>query len=316
MSRLGLAVVFVVVFAVGACASTEAHGQARAEATKPDPAIARLLAARVTPAIVLPDPPPTPLGRCAIAIAPRPPETRDRVLAEFQARNGGGWRAHSLSFSDWGGTLRSILEPTDGTLSAPLVPLTDEQALSAALAFVVLNYDLFGFTADDIAHSRVIVGPQRDNGTFIVRSVQLNGEGPQHGYEQFASLTRRWNWEISFGRHGKIRTVAAHAELLPPFRLCTKPGLAANDAKVTREAIGYHLQYSDFGGTRRDAGAVTASDIKSISLTVYRGLSKGRDPITLRLAYEIQVTRDGLSWSFIVDADTGALIVVGQMFAT
>ena len=64
-----------------------------------------------------------------------------------------------------------------------------------------------------------------------------------------------------------------------------------------------------------DAGKVEARDIGSIALTIHRSWREG-DVLVLRLAYAIEVTRSGLPWAFIIDADTAELIEVEQRFAT
>jgi len=234
------------------------------------------------------------------------------VLAEFPARNGGGWRQDPLSFSARSGVLRNLIEPTDGPIDQPIVHVDDAQAKRVALEFVVRNFDLFGLTADDLLHGTIRVGPERDDKNLLARTVELIGERPQPGYEAFASLSRRWRWGISFGRHGRIRSFAVQAELLPPFTLCTKPLLAAGDPKVVASVIGHVFTARELSGERSDLGAVTAKDIRSVDLTIFEHAET--ETVTLRLAYHVEVTKGPLPWGFIVDADTGALIVAYPEF--
>jgi hypothetical protein len=120
-----------------------------------------------------------------------------------------------------------------------------------------------------------------------------------------------------FGRDGKIGVVGVAAnDVLPTLQACTKPRLAATDAKVTKSVIGHHLSFGDFRGNPQDAGEVIASNIKSTTLIVYREWKPDRITVTVRLAYAISVHRKQLPWTFIVDADTGELVAVKQQFST
>lgn len=274
----------------------------------------RALKSRKEPTFVLPEAPVKTLGRCAIEIGARPDDTSTRVLAEFQRRNGGGWRTSPSSFSKFSGALRNVLEPTDGPLDAPLVSLGDDEARSRAIAFVVKNYDLFGLVPSDLHGATVRVSPQRDDGTMVSREVELRGTAAQPGYEAFDSLARRWRWTIHLGRDGQIRAATAPDDLLPSFHLCTDAKLSPGDPKLVAGVIGYQLSYSSIGGQRIDAGAVTAADIGDKTLTIVR--QGTRESVTLRLAYAILVHRGGLGWMFVVDADTGQILAVDQRFRT
>ena len=82
---------------------------------------------------------------------------------------------------------------------------------------------------------------------------------------------------------------------------CTK----SPNAKLTAHVIGTRLSYSTIGGQRIDAGQVEAGDIRSTNLTVRRDYDNHRSTTSLRLAYLVVVGRGSLSWSFVIDADTG-----------
>src|SRR5262249_4181975 len=105
-------------------------------------------------------------------------------------------------------------------------------------------------------------------------------------------------------------------DLLPPFRLCTDPRLAAGNAKLTAHVVGTRLSYSTIAGEPVDAGQVDASDIQSTKLTVHRAYDKERNTTSLRLAYLIVVGRRGLSWSFGIDADTGDQLALFPNFVS
>src|ERR1044071_3013163 len=75
-----------------------------------DARLASAVAARRTPTLAFPDRPVSSIGRCAVEIGPRPPETNDRVLAEFRARND-GWRVGPDDLNPALGIVRHALEP-------------------------------------------------------------------------------------------------------------------------------------------------------------------------------------------------------------
>lgn len=281
-----------------------------------DARLASAVAARRTPTLDFPDRPVNSIGRCAIEIGPRPPETGERVRAEFLARNG-GWRVGPEDLNPALGIVRHALEPTDGSIHEPIAPVTDDEAVQLAFDFLARNFDLFGLSLSDLAHVQVNPGRQQDDKTMVMRRVQIDSDIPQPGYEQFASLARTWRASFALNRAGKLRAVhVAAQDLLPPIRLCTEPQLTAGDARLTEHVIGTRLSYSTIAGQRVDAGQVEASDIQSTKLTVHRAYDKDRSTTSLRLAYLVVVGRSGLSWSFVIDADTGNQLALYPNFVS
>lgn len=281
-----------------------------------DARLASAVAARRTPTLAFPDRPVISIGRCAIEIGPRPPETGDRVLAEFLARNA-GWRVSREDLNPALGIVRNALESTDGSIHEPMVRVTDDEAVQLAFAFLARNFDLFGLSLSDLAHVQVNPGGQRDDQTMVTRTVQIDSDVPQPGYEQFVALARTWRAFFLVNRAGKLRAVSVAAQnLLPPIWLCTQPHLTAGDAKLSEHVIGTRLSYSNFGGQPIDAGQVEASDIQSTTLTVHREYDKDRSTTSLRLAYLVVVGRGSLSWSFVIDADTGDRLALYPNFVS
>lgn len=279
-----------------------------------DARLASAVAARRTPTLAFPDRPVHSIGRCAVEIGPRPPETKDRVLAEFRARND-GWRVGPDDLNPALGIVRDALEPTDGGITEPFAPVTDDEAVQLVFDFLAKNFDLFGLSRSDLAHVQVNPGRQQDDKTMVLRTVQIDSDIPQPGYEQFASLARTWRARFSLNRAGKLRAVSVAAQdLLPRIRLCTQPRLTAGDARLTEHVIGTRLSYSTITGQRVDAGQVEARDIQSTKLTVHRDYDKDRSTTSLRLAYVIVVGRGGMSWSFVIDADTGDQLALHPNF--
>jgi hypothetical protein len=276
-----------------------------------DPAFAPALAARKTPELVLPARPVTSIGRCAIAIGPRPPVTSDLVRAEFTARNGAGWSIGASSFDPTNMALSNVSTATVGS-QAPIA-LTDDEALKLAITFVAENYELFGLSRTDLADVQTYLARRLD-GTLLV---QFYAQNPLRGYEQFPTLVQGWYWGVAIDPSSAIQwVIAATGDLLPTFQLCTTPLIASGDPRLTKDVIGYHLSYSDSAGQFVDAGVVDASDITDLALSIHRTWLDEQHTVTLRLAYAISVTRQHLFWTFFVDADTGDLIEVQQQFAT
>jgi hypothetical protein len=279
---------------------------------KVDPVFAAALAARQTPVFALPERPVTSIGRCAIEIGPRPAETRELVRAEFLRRTGPNWYIDGSSFDSVTKVLLQVRALVRDV--KPLVSLSDDEAVARSIDFVVANYELFGLSKTDLARVAIDPGRENENGT---RTVALQGDNPLPGYEDFSTLAQRWLWRIFFNRQGGIElVVATTGDLLPTFDLCTDARIPGGDARLTRGVIGYRLIYSDIAGHPVDAGQVETRDIGSIALTVHRSWDSERDTVVLRLAYSVEVTRSGLPWAFIVDADTAELIDVEQGFAT
>jgi hypothetical protein len=99
------------------------------------------------------------------------------------------------------------------------------------------------------AHVQVDAGRHQDDNTLITRTIQIDSDIRQSGYEQFASLARTWRASFLLDRAGKLRAVSVAAQnLLPPIRLCTQPRLTAGNAKLTQHVIGTRLSYSTIAG--------------------------------------------------------------------
>jgi hypothetical protein len=279
------------------------------------PAFAAALAARQTPVFGLPERPVTSIGRCAIEIGPRPTETRDQVRAEFLSRTRLSWAIDPSSFDRVTMVLINVIAAARDI--QPTISLGDDEAVARAIDFAVANYELFGLSRADFARVAIDPGREQDNGTSIARTVDLQGDNPLPGYPQFSTLAQRWRWRVSFNRQGAIQLASATTgDLLPRFELCTDPRIAAGDTRLTRGVIGYRLSYADIAGRPIDAGQVEARDIGTTALIVHRAWDDERNTVVLRLAYSIAVTRSGLPWAFIVDADTAELLDVEQQFAT
>jgi hypothetical protein len=315
MKSFGLLVV-VCLAAVAACAHEAPVGGDDDDGGDGDvdPAFAVALAARQTPVFALPERPVTSIGRCAIEIAPRPAETRELVSAEFRRRTGLSWSLDTSSFDPVTMVLRNVRALAREV--KPPVSLSNDEAVARTIDFVIANYELFGLSNTDFA--RVVINPGREdvNGTRIVRTVGLDGNSPLPGYEDLPALAQRWQWRVSFNRQGDIEVASATTgDLLPRLELCTDARIPAGDARLTRGVIGYQLIYADAAGQPVDVGKVEARDIGSIALTFHRSWRE-ENTLVLRLAYAIEVTRSGLPWVFIIDADTAELIEVEQRFAT
>src|ERR1044071_6607614 len=141
----------------------------------------------------------------------------------FRARND-GWRVGPDDLNPALGIVRHALEPTDGGITEPFVAVTDDEAVQLVFDFLAKNFDLFGLSRSDLAHVQVNPGRQQDDKMMVMRTVQIDSDIPQPGYEQFASLARTWRAGFFLTRAGTPGPVVAAAQALPPpIRLCTQP---------------------------------------------------------------------------------------------
>jgi hypothetical protein len=272
-------------------------------ADPPTARLARALAARTTPVFRLPARPVTSIGHCMVDVGSRPPGTFDRVRAEFLARKP-GWRVEPMTIDLELGVLGIVLEPSDGEVDAPIVSVTDDQAVGLAIDFLAENYELFGLPASYLAQVHADPGVQRDDRTLISRTVHLWGDLPPSSVARRGPVRPTWDAYFDLNRAGTLRRATIVADdLLPPATLCAGPRLAVGDPKLTAQVIGAPLPYATISGEQLDAGPVAATQILSTRLTIHRQVQDGRT--TLRLAYAIVVGKVHRSWTFIVDADTG-----------
>jgi len=302
--------VWVSCLTVAACVTTESRGFDR----DPPSPLATALASRRTPEIVLPNRPMTSLGRCAVEIGPRPPETHQRVLAELVARNGTGWETTDRSFDPLSGTLHYLQRTGGGGTSDRSVPASDDEARTLALAFFVENYDLFGLSASDLVDVRVYVTGDDLNppGAISGRTVELAIDFTPTESEE--STYGFWRATLTFERQGPLRFVDVQSErLLPEVPLCDRPALGPDDDRVRAAVLGYHLSYGGADGVVVDVGDVTADLVTSTTLITHRAWSPEGDRVVVQRAYEILV---GGGWAFIVDAETGERLAVYQLFVT
>jgi hypothetical protein len=265
------------------------------------------LAARTQPEIVLPARPVTRTGRCAVEIGPRPEASAAQVVAELVARDGAGWDAFADVDRSGGGALRSIRTP-DG--AGPPVALDPDAALAAVIPFVVANYDLFGLTRADLVGARVLVGSQTSPGFPYARGFQLAGRSPVASTDPPA-----WTGEVQLGQDGTPWSMRVRSEdLLPDVSLCDGPTVPAGDPRLRAAVVGYHLRGDTAYQGPIDYGVVTARDVGAVSLVERRDPFVVAGTTKLRLAYRVDVQRNGLAWWFYLDPDTAELFVIEQRF--
>ena len=308
--------------AVAACITTDEPSRDRPPLPSEPPGSAELLAraldGRQTPEIVLPGYPITPVARCSVEIGPRPATTHQQVLAELVARNGTGWMTTDQSFDPLSGTLRTLMRlGTIGGTSEHTIAASTDEARDLALAFFATNYDLFGLSRTNLDDVTISASPSYPDpaGGGVGYSVDIRPNLTRT--PSVTSGTDAWNALFIFGSDGPLRMATINASgLLPDVALCDRPALGPDDPRVRAAVIGYHLSYYALGGELIDAGNVTASDMSAPALITYRAWSTALDRVVLQPAFEVLVSRNGLPWTFIIDAETGERITVIQRFLT
>jgi hypothetical protein len=264
--------------------------------------LARAVASRTEPLLVLAPPAVTSQGRCAIELAARPASETDRVRQAFEARNGAGW---DLSFDELTGTIRSARHRTGSSRRSwdPNDRSHDGADQRATVDFVAKNYELFGYDADDLTAMKL--------GAFGTRL--LTGKRPQPGYEAFSEVTRESAVDVWFDENGSIMEAIFRNRALPPFKLCEGPQLAATDPKLFAKVLPHALSFSNYAGQIVHSPPITMANVGAPALSIY--VEWKRDParVVLHLVYAIAV-RDPEPWTFFVDPDTGDLLYVREDF--
>jgi hypothetical protein len=119
---------------------------------------------------------------------------------------------------------------------------------------------------------------------------------------------------VHLDEHGGVIEAHVGSGVPPSFPICDKPTLATTDPKVLAHVIGTELGYSDWHGPQT-AGKVTKADVRRVIVE----LDELDDQIPSRpmefvRGISVYVTRNGLSWRFVVDGETGAVLGTIQLF--
>ena len=301
--KSGLLVVVVLASCAGEPAKATAPPALLAPPSAPDAGsiFTKALSTRTAPQLELAPHATSPVGRCGVRIEPRPAAEAEKVADEFEARNGRWSRVRADEFS-------GLVASRFGSSAGREVELDEEAAIAVGLDFVVLNHELFGLDAGDVEASTASASPR---GEGVPWQVDIVGERPRPGYEPFEEVHRRWNVRVLLGKAGTAKVVYVTQHSLPPFEMCTEPTITPEAAR--QAVLGDTPKYSTFDAKIVHDEPVTESSIASVELAIHVARDD-HDARILRLAYRIEL-KNG-RWKYFVDADTGEILRVVQLFLT
>ena len=262
-----------------------------------------------------------------------PMPSRVALVERFKARNGPEW---SITLGAGGApddvdAIRGVVrrakrEATSSEGASPSVdldawgttdPAEQERVIAEAIAFVTHNADFFGLSPADIAVLDVAAGrpKTRTYGSWVVI---LAGRIPMRGYEGFAAITSHVDIAVYVGDDAKARYFINLSRIHPRLVLDTRAALGPDDKRLMRFVIGREL-FVVFDDPRRpnarvrelqrlSVGRVEDADVRSVRLTIHVSPGPRGACVSYRLAYAIDVRREGHDFRFVVDADTGDLL--------
>jgi hypothetical protein len=251
-----------------------------------------------------------PVGRCGVRIPALAQDERAVVARAFAQRRGSDWRVSEVdAFAGHVVRARRAIRTI-----AEAVELDRTQAVDMAREALRADADLLGLGGTDIA-ALELVGASYNTGAGPLQwMIEFLGQAPIPGYEDFDNR-RRLRVVVDFAKDGMLMGLVNNSEILPAFDICTTPMLPADDPRLRGHVLGTKLYYADFTGATRYAGTVEDDNIVATERVIHVDRSQ-ESRLVIRLAYRIRVAFDLLTWSFFVDADTGALLLIKQEFFT
>jgi Protein kinase domain/Sulfatase-modifying factor enzyme 1 len=240
--------------------------------------------------------PTTSLGHCAVEMFGRTPTDNALTREAFASRNGSAW---TLEDDEFDGTLKSVaasdVRPGHSG-SIPEAPaISQQQATELAATFAAKNFDVFGLDKGDVMETPVLVTTGPPGPASALRTeydFSLRGTRPEARFRQFPSMNRSWILSIAIRSDGKLLRAMGRNDEFSDLQICDTPRI--NREAATSSVLNQPLARSGMTAVE-NLGVVTARDIDSATLTLYR--SNLHDParVVVRLAYAVVVKKDGLS---------------------
>jgi hypothetical protein len=251
-----------------------------------------------------------------IVAAPRPDSQhfdnrsqaeKDATIASFAAKNADfAIERESAQVDDLTGGISHLRNTTP---LGPRVTLTAPEVVTKATAFVTKNAKELGLTASDITTADVDAKPYPfESGTYPW-TVTFHRVTTTPGYEGFETVDRYVAVSVDFSKDGTVGNVYSSTSYFPGLRVSTTPALGADDPGVVKNIVGTELVWHDpsfVPGPDENVGRVVAGDISDKHPVLH--LAYDATGFTLTLAYQLEVTRGGHSWTFFVHNRTGAVI--------
>jgi hypothetical protein len=293
------ALVLVLAFGAGACASARRAGDASRTS------LSLRAGARVHAQIV----------------RALPSAERIALVERFRARNG-PW-----TITVGAGGAPDDLDPIrpvvrratrdDGGASDAAAPVTEESAIAEAARFLVRNAAFLGFSADDVAALDLVAGPAKTK-TYGNWVVHARGSSPMRGYEGFDTVTSAIDVLLYIGDDGATRYFVNLSRVHPRLSIDTSPLLGPDDKRLLANVLGRpvfvvvddpHRPSARVRELRRvQLGVVADADVRAIRLFIHVSPGPRFAYVSYALAYAIDIVKDHHTFRFIVDADTGALL--------
>jgi hypothetical protein len=250
------------------------------------------------------------VGRCGVSIPALAQDERAAVARAFAERRGSGWQVSEVdAFA--GHVVRARREIST---IVEVVELDRTQAVAMALEALRADVDFLGLSETDLAALEIVGATYNPYAGPLQWMIEFFGRAPIPGYEDLDN-ERRLRVVVDIAKDGMLMGLFNNSDILPAFDICTTPMLAADDPRLRDQVLGTKLYYSDFTGNAQYAGTVEDENIVATERMIYVDRSQ-ESRLVIRLAYRIRVAFDLLIWSFFVDADTGALILIKQEFFT
>jgi hypothetical protein len=176
--------------------------------------------------------------------------------------------------------------------------------------FVRRNADLLGLSADDLASlTWEIGGDGQGKGTLLGWGGAAAPSVPLK--EALPGRSRSVSLDYDFLRDGELNSI--RVRISPAAAICTAPALTAEAARKVPGIVGTKLGATDFTGSPFSAGKVRPEDIGKAELTI--DAQRTEQALEYRLVYRVTVHR-GLPWAFVIDAMSGKVMRVDQLFET
>lgn len=275
--------------------------------------------AETTPAIA---PATAPSKRHAQIVHAAKTAERQAVFDLWNTRNGGGWSASGAPGSDVD-PIRLVVRKAsrlEGMGAEREVDAAEARRVAAAL--LAKNVDLLGLGPDDVPllDVEVLPPPTAKPLAGVARHVvRFTGKRAMRGYEGFDTIASELDIAVVVAKDGEARAIVNGSRIHPHLRLDTTPRLAPDDPKLLVNVVGRPLfALVDGRQGRQEAvrplarvplGAATPADVRHVTLHIHVSVGPMTAYVSYVLAYAVDVLRGDQPFRFIVDADTGDLLV-------
>ncbi|MBX3226694.1 MAG: hypothetical protein KIT84_39265 [Labilithrix sp.] len=245
------------------------------------------------------------------------------LVAKLRARSGAGWEVNEAALATSG----TVVDPFAGFLRrarntaprpAAAAPVTEEEAIAAARAFVRTNADLLALPHAVLLTFAVSARPvePRDHAGARARwAVRFETTFPTKGYEAFAELENEVDLEVFVDDDGAPSMLANVSAIHPRLFLDTRPDVDAEDPRLYAKLLGRRVFALADDDTPIPLGHVERGDFQRANLVVFRSPGPLGAWMTYRLAWNLGAAKAAIEepgayyfFAWIVDADSGDVV--------